>query len=54
MNYAALPYVDVFHYNIAKKKKNTFINIATNLIRKVFKFWEADKLMAADKNILKF
>lgn len=31
-----------------------FVNITTNLIRKVFKYWEAVKYTMMDKNFLKF
>lgn len=39
---------------ILQSKKNTFINITINLIRKISKYLEADKLMIADTSLPTF
>lgn len=49
LSYTGIPNVDMSFYSIT----NTFANITTDFIRKVFKYWEAVKLMVADTNFPK-
>lgn len=52
LRYASLPNTDVSLYNI--KKPIIFVNITTDLIRKVVKYWKVVKVMVADRGFLKF
>jgi len=52
MRYADLPHVDTFQYIISKN--HMLIRKTTNLIRKVFKYQKAVKLMKVDTSFLKF
>ena len=42
LSYDDIPNNNTFHYT---KFKNPFINISPDLLRKVFKYWKADKLI---------
>lgn len=52
LSYTSLTNSDTFHDTISTKI--TFINSTTDLIRKVFKYWEAGKLMVMYTHFPKF
>lgn len=52
LNYANVANIDMFHYTISKKI--TFVNITTNLIRKIFKYGDDVKLTVVDTSFPKF
>lgn len=47
LRYADLPNAETFHSSLLKKKI-TFVTIATNPTRKIFKYWEATQLTMVD------
>lgn len=52
LNNADFSNVETFHYMLSKK--TTFIKTISDVIRRVFKYWEAVKLTVVDKSFPKF
>ena len=51
LSYADLPNFNTFHYTTSK---TILVNISTYIIKRVFKYWEAIKLVVEDTSLAKF